>query len=71
MDPIGRATMNPNWALTLHPKAPLFARHAALMDRTILEVALVQNKAFYGLRHPFSVRVLVHSVKYPLQDIDS
>jgi hypothetical protein len=41
--------MNPDWALTLHPKTALVPRHAALVDRATLEVALVQNEAFYGL----------------------
>jgi hypothetical protein len=38
-----RATMNPDWALTFHPKPALLARHASLMDKTVLEVSFVQN----------------------------
>ena len=61
-----RATMNPDWAITSHPKAALAARDTALVDAAVPEVPLVQNEAFYGLRHPFSVRVLVHGVKSQL-----
>jgi|SRR5215831_9626164 hypothetical protein len=58
-----RATMNPDWALTVHPKTAFALWDTALLDGATLEVSLVQNEAFYGLGHPFSVRVLVHSVK--------
>ncbi|HLI85345.1 MAG TPA: hypothetical protein VKV17_15615, partial [Bryobacteraceae bacterium] len=66
-----RATMNPDWAIAIHPKTALAAGDAALVDGATLEVPLVQNEAFYGLRHLFSVRVLVHGVKSALQAIDS
>ena len=46
-----RATMNPDWAITIHPKTALAARHTAFVDGATLEVSLVQNEAFYGLRH--------------------
>jgi hypothetical protein len=42
----GRATMNPDWALTVHPEAALAARHTALVDRATLEVSLVQKRLF-------------------------
>ena len=52
---------------TVHPKTALSARNTALVDGAVQEVSLVQNEAFYGLRHPSSVRVLVRGVKLPLQ----
>jgi hypothetical protein len=58
--------MNPDWALAIHPKTALVALDAALVDGAVLKVSLVQNEAFYDLRHPFSVRVLVHGVKLAL-----
>jgi hypothetical protein len=33
--------MNPDWALTIHPKTPLAARNTALVDGAIPEVSLV------------------------------
>src|ERR1700688_3495055 len=57
------ATMNPDRALAVHPKAALGARDTALVDRALPKVSFVQNEAFYSLRHPLSVRVLVHDVK--------
>jgi MscS family membrane protein len=38
-------------------------RHAGLVDSAGSEVSPLQNEAFYCLRHPFSVRVLVRDVK--------
>ena len=32
-------------------------------ERDPLQVPLVENQGFCGLRHPFSVRVLVHGVE--------
>lgn len=57
---VGRAAVNPDWALAFHPKPALLTRHAGLMDGAGSEVALVQNDAFYCLRYPLSVRVLLH-----------
>ena len=55
--------MDPDRAIAVHPKTALAARDTALVDGAVPKVSLVQNEAFYGLRYPFSVRVLVHSVK--------
>jgi hypothetical protein len=65
-----RATMNPYWAIAIHPKTAFAAQNTARVNGATLEVSLVQNEAFYGLRHPFSVRVLVHRAKSYLQVID-
>jgi hypothetical protein len=63
--------MNPDWTITIHPETALAARDTALVDRATLKVSLVQNEAFYGLRHPSSVQVLVHAVNFALKVIDS
>ena len=44
--------MDPDWALTVHPETALAARDTALVNGTIQRVSLIQNEAFYGLRHP-------------------
>jgi len=43
---VGRATMNPDWALAFHPKPALLTRHAALMDGAILQGGACTKRGF-------------------------
>ena len=65
-----RATVNPDRAVAVHPKPSFCSWNTTLVNRAVGEVSLVQNQAFSCLRHPSSVRVLVHGVKSTRQTSD-